>query len=129
MFPRLFALRMISVVIPVFNKADTLDRALKSVLRQTYQKFEILVINDGSTDESVDVIGRFQDARIRLIEQPNSGVSVARNRGVESATYDLIAFLDADDEWLPELLERLLQLRSDLSVRGCNGDIIRASVG
>lgn len=104
---------MISVVIPVFNKRDTLVRALKSVLRQTYQKFEVLVVNDGSTDDSVSVIKGIQDARIRLIEQPNSGVSVARNRGVESATYELIAFLDADDEWLPELLERLLQLRLD----------------
>lgn len=96
----------ISVVIPLYNKEDTIDRAINSVLYQTYQNFEVIVIDDGSTDASAERI-QVSDARIRLIHQQNAGASAARNRGAEEAVNELIAFLDADDMWLPDHLETL----------------------
>ena len=104
---------MISIVIPLYNKRETVARALRSVLGQTVQEFEVVVVDDGSTDGSADIVLSFAEPRIRIITQPNSGVSAARNRGIREASSEMIAFLDADDEWLPELLERLLQLRLD----------------
>jgi glycosyltransferase involved in cell wall biosynthesis len=99
-----------SVVIPLYNKEATIERALRSVLSQTVQDFEIVVVNDGSTDNGQVIIESITDPRIRLIHQKNQGVSAARNRGVAEATHDLIAFLDADDEWLPEFLETMRRL-------------------
>jgi glycosyltransferase involved in cell wall biosynthesis len=96
-----------SVVIPLYNKALHIERAIQSVLHQTKQDFEIIVINDGSTDKGREIVENIHDARLRLINQPNQGVSVARNRGVEAANHDYIAFLDADDEWLPEYLHNI----------------------
>lgn len=100
---------MISVVIPLYNKAHTIVNTLNTVFKQTYQDFEVVIVNDGSTDNGVEVIKKhFSDPRIRIINQSNAGVSVARNRGVEEAKGDWIAFLDADDEWLPEYLSTLI---------------------
>lgn len=101
----------LSVVIPLYNKGPHIARAINSVLKQTFQDFEIIIINDGSTDESVDVVQKFVDPRIRLINQTNYGVSFARNQGIKCAQSDFIAFLDADDEWKPEHLEVLLKLQ------------------
>lgn len=99
---------MISIVIPLYNKAHTIERTLSSVLTQTYTEFEILVVNDGSTDNSLDIIQKFtSDIRFRIIEQRNQGVSAARNTGVSLAKYNYIAFLDGDDEWLPTYLEKM----------------------
>lgn len=96
-----------SVVIPLYNKAATVERAIKSVLNQTVQNFEIIVVNDGSSDNGQDIVSTINDSRVRLIQQNNQGVSVARNRGIAEAKNDLIAFLDADDEWIPEFLETI----------------------
>ncbi|MDY9927886.1 glycosyltransferase family A protein [Methanosarcina sp.] len=98
-------------MIPLYNKEPHIKRALDSVISQTIQDFEIIVVNDGSTDKSADIVKSFNDARIRLINQKNAGVSVARNRGINEAKADLIAFLDADDTWMPDYLETILRLR------------------
>jgi glycosyltransferase involved in cell wall biosynthesis len=99
---------MISIVIPLYNKAHTITRTLSTVLTQTFQNFEIVIVNDGSKDKSVEVIRQFtSDYRIRIIHQKNLGVSVARNRGVSESKFEYIAFLDGDDEWLPEYLSTM----------------------
>lgn len=99
---------MFSVIIPLYNKEHTIINTLKTVLEQTYTEYEIIIINDGSTDNSVNIIKHnIQDKRIRIISQSNAGVSAARNRGVFEASYPYIAFLDADDEWLPTYLETM----------------------
>lgn len=98
---------MISVVIPLYNKAECISRTIESVLSQTYEEFEIIVVNDGSTDGSVNIVSQLKDDRIRIVQKPNGGVSSARNLGVQSAKYDWIVFLDADDVMLPNNLDIL----------------------
>jgi glycosyltransferase involved in cell wall biosynthesis len=89
----------ITVVIPLYNKKETIIRTLNSVLNQTVLPLDILVINDGSTDGSDEEVIKLQHPSIRLLNQPNAGVSSARNKGIQEAKGDWIAFLDADDEW------------------------------
>lgn len=102
---------MISVVIPLYNKAHTIVNTLNTVLNQIYRDFEVVIVNDGSTDNGVEVIKQnFNDSRIRIINQKNAGVSAARNRGVEEAKGNWIAFLDGDDEWHPEYLSTMYGL-------------------
>lgn len=96
---------------PLYNKECDVLRAVNSVLAQTFADFELIVVNDGSTDRSAEVVSGITDPRIHLIEQANAGVSTARNRGIAAARADLIAFLDADDEWLPDFLATILRLR------------------
>jgi len=98
----------ISVVVPLFNKETEVTRALRSALHQTHAPAEIIVVNDGSTDSSASVVGSLGDNRIRMIHQANAGVSAARNVGIHAASNSHIAFLDADDEWLPHFLEEIL---------------------
>ena len=99
-----------SVVIPLFNKQAHIARALDSVLSQTVSDFEVIVVDDGSTDQSAEVVRTFTDERIKLISQENGGVSAARNRGIVESTADFIAFLDADDAWKPGFLQSILGL-------------------
>jgi glycosyltransferase involved in cell wall biosynthesis len=99
----------VSVIIPNYNYACFLVEAIESVLAQTYPIHEIIVVDDGSTDNSIEVIKQFGD-QIKLICQKNSGVSTARNNGVKYSSGDFIAFLDADDVWLPTKTEKQLQL-------------------
>ncbi len=100
----------VSVVIPLYNKGLYIARALNSVLAQTFQDFEVILVDDGSTDDGAEVIGGVDDPRIQLIQQENLGVSAARNRGIEAARAELVAFLDADDEWLPCFLSKIIDL-------------------
>ena len=99
-----------SVVIPLFNKEQFVARALTSVVAQSVAPNEILVIDDGSTDNSRTIIDQFTDPRITLYSQANSGASAARNYGIRLARYNHIAFLDADDCWLPNFLSNILKL-------------------
>lgn len=105
----------ISVVIPLYNKRDTVARALESVFAQTVQPFEIIVVNDGSTDGSEQIVEQINHPLVRLIHQPNAGVSAARNKGIETALGDWIAFLDADDFWDYDFLETIVNLHSKYS--------------
>ncbi len=101
---------MISVVIPLYNKERYIKRAICSVLNQSFGDFEIIIVNDGSTDNSLSIVEDIADARIKLINQKNAGVSAARNRGIMESKYDFIAFLDADDEWKENHLDVIVDL-------------------
>lgn len=101
---------MFSVVIPLFNKELNIKNTILSVLKQNYQNFEIIVVNDGSTDNSIRVINEIKDERIRLINQENQGVSAARNKGIQEAKYEWIAFLDGDDIWESNHLEEIIKM-------------------
>lgn len=108
---------MISVVIPLYNKAQSIRKTLDSVLAQTYTDYEIIVVDDGSTDESFavakQVIGERLEVRGKVIQKANRGVSSARNAGIKAASGEYIAFLDGDDLWHPEYLATLHQLIVD----------------
>jgi len=101
-----------SIVIPVYNKGPHVARAVNSVLKQTCSDFELLLVDDASTDDSLEVIRTFDDPRIRLFHRNESGPGgyAARNLGIEEARAEWVAFLDADDEWYPEHLQKLLEL-------------------
>lgn len=126
-----------SVIIPVYNSAETLSRAIESVVEQNWPAHEIIVVDDGSTDSSLQVANGFA-SKVRVIHQSNAGVSAARNRGAESATGDWLAFLDADDwyypdrlKWHAEWIERegsLDFLTGDYEYRREDGSLIGASM-
>jgi glycosyltransferase involved in cell wall biosynthesis len=94
----------VSVVVPLYNKAPFLLRALQSISAQSFADFEAIVVNDGSTDSSLQVAQSHRDSRFRFLSQENAGPGAARNRGLAEATGEYVAFLDADDEWLPDFL-------------------------
>ena len=100
----------VSVVIPLYNKAPYILRAIDSVLRQTYKEFEIIVVDDGSTDGGNKIVDSVKDPRLKLLIQSNKGPGSARNAGILESKYELLAFLDADDEWLPEYLQTGISL-------------------
>jgi glycosyltransferase involved in cell wall biosynthesis len=107
-----------SVVIPLYNKQSHVKETIETVLSQTFQNFEIVVVNDGSKDDSVKIVQTIQDERIRIIHQENQGVSVARNNGIKEAKTEYIAFLDADDIWLPHYLQTIYNLTIDFPAAG-----------
>jgi glycosyltransferase involved in cell wall biosynthesis len=100
----------VSVVLPVFNAADTIDRALRSILDQSLRDLEVIVVDDGSADNSVSMVRRFTDARLRCVQVPHGGVAVATNIGTELAESPIIARMDADDFAYPQRLEKQRQL-------------------
>ena len=99
-----------SVIIPTYNRQHLFDMALKSVLNQTYKDFEVIVVDDGSKDQTNELVRNFDDARIKYLYQVNHGVSHARNRGIEISRGKFIAFLDSDDRWVPQKLQRVNEL-------------------
>ncbi|MBI3406903.1 MAG: glycosyltransferase family 2 protein [Planctomycetes bacterium] len=100
----------VSVIVPLYNKAATVERTLASIGSQTFREFEVIVVDDGSTDGSANLVAAWPDPRVRLMRQKNAGPGRARNKGLAEARGRFVAFLDADDEWLPEFLERSLHL-------------------
>lgn len=113
----------ISVVIPLYNKEKCIAQSLQSVLNQSHTDFEIVVVDDGSTDKSVEIVEGIEDARLKLFKQPNAGPSKARNTGVGHASGEWIVFLDADDELLPNALsifKGIIVEHQDVDIIDCN---------
>lgn len=114
---------MISVVIPLYNKEASIKKSLMSVLSQSYQDFEVVIVDDGSTDNSVAKVEEIQDSRVHLIRQENGGPGKARNTGVKNARGEWIVLLDADDELLPDGLEtfqKIIDKTPDIDIVDCN---------
>jgi glycosyltransferase involved in cell wall biosynthesis len=111
---------LVSIIIPTFNRAEVLSKAIESVLHQTYTNTEIIIVDDGSTDNTQQILNRFNN-RILVFSQENKGASAARNRGIQQSRGDIIAFLDSDDLWSPIKLERQVKLLTtiDASVPCC----------
>jgi glycosyltransferase involved in cell wall biosynthesis len=99
----------VSVILPVYNVEAYIQQTVESVLNQTYQDFELLIVDDGSSDRSIELCQQYRDPRIRILRQQNRGLAGARNTGIRHATGDYVALLDGDDLWLPEKLERHVQ--------------------
>lgn len=112
---------MFSIVMPLWNKGHMVVSTVESVLGQTWQDFELIVVDDGSTDGGADLLKTFDDLRIRILSQANAGPGAARNAGMAAARHDWIAFLDADDLWLPEHLAELDRIRRSSPEAGLIG--------
>lgn len=98
----------VSVVVPAYNAEQYIEDALTSIFAQTYTDFEVIVVDDGSTDNTREIVNTFNDPRLRYVYQKNAGPSVARNTGINLSRSEYIAFLDADDQWEPQFLEQML---------------------
>lgn len=104
----------VSIIIPTFNRAYCIEMSIKSVLNQTYSKFELLIVDDGSTDNTENLVKNMGDVRIRYIKMSeNRGPSAARNYGINCSQYDIVAFHDSDDEWEATKLEKQMKLLCD----------------
>lgn len=126
---------MISIVIPLYNKEESIRSTINSVLVQAHQDFELIIVDDGSTDKGCDIVESFTDERIILIRKENGGVSSARNEGIRQARGNYVAFLDADDLWDKSFLleiSRLIEAFPDAGILGTSygylkdGDFIKA---
>jgi len=108
---------MVSVIVPVYNAADLVGETLDSIMAQDYPEWELIVVDDGSTDHSAEVVAPYlADQRVRFITKPNGGVASARNLGVREARGELVAFCDSDDLWAPDKLTRQMELLSEPEV-------------
>lgn len=124
-----------SIVIPLYNKEKHIKRAMDSVLQQTYKDFELVVVDDGSTDSSYKIASSVKDPRVKILSKKNGGVSSARNYGILCSSYDYIGFLDADDVWKPTFLESIYKLIKKYPEAGAyatlyefrNGDISKTA--
>lgn len=132
---------MFSVIIPIYNKVNYIEKSVQSVLNQTFNDFEIIIVNDGSTDNSLEIVQQYNNSttqQFNIINQPNFGVSIARNNGVKAANYEYIAFLDADDWWDMNYLSEMQTIINDYPEAGIwaakyfkvkNGKNIEANIG
>jgi len=132
---------IVTVVIPTYNRAELLPRAIDSVLSQTYDSWELIIVDDASEDKTEEVVEKYQDERVRYSRLAcRSGVSAARNRGIRESRGLYVAFLDSDDEWLPSKLERQVEVfetseyNTTLGIVGCRrldvdaqGEVLRLS--
>lgn len=110
---------LVSVVIPVYNREETIERAVNSVLNQTYSNIELIVVDDGSTDNSLNVIKQLKTDKMKIFEQNHLGANAARNLGISVAKGEYIAFQDSDDEWLPEKLEKQITYMLENNFEAC----------
>ncbi len=110
--------KLISVIVPLYNKEHHILRAINSIYSQTYKNIEVLIIDDGSTDNSANVVKAINKDNLYLIRQDNKGVSAARNSGIKRSQGEIIAFLDADDEWRTDFLETIIRLITQYSEAG-----------
>ena len=126
---------MVSVIIPTYNRASLLSRAIESVMNQTFKDFELIIIDDGSTDNTRDTVEGFQrmDARVKYLRQENSGTPASPlNTGINNSQGEYLAFLDDDDEWLPQKLEKQITLfqiskKPNVGIIGCGCFMIRGN--
>lgn len=120
----------VSIILPTYNRSRTLPRAIRSILAQTFREFELIVVDDGSTDDTESVVRSFNDSRLTYVKQDHSGsASIARNTGINSSSCPLLAFQDSDDEWLVDKLEcQMLALKNSPDDTGliCGGYLILA---
>lgn len=116
-----------SIVIPLYNKEDSIGRAVESVLSQNYCNYELIIVNDGSTDESLNVLKKYSDIRIKVFNITNSGVSFARNFGIGKSSSNYVCLLDADDEWQNNFLyeiNKLINYDKNASIYSCRYQIV-----
>lgn len=113
----------VSIIMPAYNSADFIGRSIECVLAQTYIDWELLIIDDCSSDETTAVVKSYEDARIRLLQnEKNSGAAVSRNYGLREATGKWVAFLDSDDYWVPEKLEKQIRFMTEHGYHFCYTD-------
>jgi glycosyltransferase involved in cell wall biosynthesis len=122
---------MFTIIIPLYNKSNYLVKTIQSIVKQTFQEFELIIIDDGSTDDSLEQLRLISDKlrhshpvffdKLRVFEQDNQGVSTTRNRGISLAKYEYIAFLDADDWWEPTFLQEMVELINEFPNAGIYG--------
>lgn len=126
----------VSVIMPVYNKEDQLEKSIVSVLNQTFDDFKLIIVNDGSTDASTKIIKKYSnDSRIVYVEHQNRGVSFTRNRGIDVADTPYISFLDADDEYAPTFLEKMYSVIGNSNLvycgyfnKNCDNDITKSQI-
>lgn len=119
---------MVSVIIPSYNRAHCIRKSIESVLAQTYDDIELIIVDDGSTDGTRELVESINDSRIRYIYQKNAGACAARNHGIDMANGEFIAFQDSDDIWLPRKLERqmsILQEYPDVDIVVCQTECVK----
>lgn len=115
---------MISIIVPVYNSEKYIDRCLDSILNQTYKDLEIVLVNDGSNDQSLKILENYalRDTRIKVVNQENKGVAAARNTGLDNATGDYILYVDSDDWIENNMVERMVELSANADIVFCGND-------
>ena len=110
---------LVSVIIPTYNRAHLIKRSAESVLNQTYTNLELIIVDDGSTDDTEEVVKTLNDNRVTYIKQPNQGACAARNNGIDHAKGEFIAFQDSDDVWHEDKLEKQIKCLKETGADFC----------